>query len=292
MTYLFGQMNDDKAAKQICEKLARVGVRASIKRLEDGSLGLYVEQKEDVAKAHDFYRVSLGMPPRFEVSPEVEAMARVPFGQATGALIGLSLGVALMGWLGDVEQVRAHLMISNSRHGLPEVMQGQWWRLLSPAILHFGFIHLLFNMLWLKSLGSIIELTRGKIFLFSIVVISALFSNLMQWWFKGPLFGGMSGVVYALLGFLWLAKTFNPAEKFSLPRQDVIMMIGWFVLCLTGLLGPIANYAHGAGLAIGMFCGILAGMIQSREYNFLKIGQYLLGIVFVLALTWFFETFI
>jgi GlpG protein len=50
---------------------------------------------------------------------------------------------------------------------------------------------------------------------------------------------------------------FNRAFGFALHQSTVIMMIGWFVLCWTGLLGPIANWAHTAGLLIGMAWGFL-----------------------------------
>lgn len=290
MPYLFGQLNDNKAAASICKKLEQRGISANFTQVEDGSFALLVEKEEDVAAAHDLYRVSIGMPPRFEIPAEAVAMSRVPFGQGCGFLILLCVCVSLLTWFGDAELIRATLMISMSRSGLPEIMNGEWWRLFTPAIVHFGFIHLLFNMMWLKSLGSLIEFTRGKKFLFTLVLASALSSNLLQWYFKGPLFGGMSGVVYALLGFLWMAKEFNPLEEFSLPKQDVMMMIGWFVLCLTGMLGPIANYAHAGGLAIGMAVGIATGIHIHKKKDALKLAKYSSAAAGVLILTWVSET--
>ncbi len=292
MPYVFGQLNDENTAQAICRRLAARGVTASYVQSTQGSYTLLVEREEDAALAHDYYRVALNIPPRFEIAAEAQAIARVPTGQVTLILIGLCVAVSLATWLGDAESVRALLMISAYTQGLPEIMAGQWWRLLTPAIIHFGFIHLLFNMLWLKSLGSIIELTRGKIYFLSFVFASALISNILQWWFKGPLFGGMSGVVYGLLGFLWMAKEFNPAEEFSLPKQDVMMMIGWFVLCLTGLLGPIANYAHAGGLAIGMVAGIFAGTKAHGHFDSFKVFKFSLAAVVLLGLTWTFETFV
>lgn len=287
MSYVFGQLNDKNAAEQICHKLANLGVSARYSQVQDGSYALFVEEEKDVQVAHDFYRVSLGMPPRFELPPEAAAMARVPRGQATLGLIIICVGVQILGWTGDVNAVRAALMFS-----VPEMLEGEWWRLFTPAIVHFGLIHIIFNMLWLKSLGSIIEYTRGKVFFLGLVLISAAFSNILQFWFKGPLFGGMSGVVYALLGFLWMAKEFNPGEEFSLPKQDVMMMIGWFVLCLTGLLGPIANFAHAGGLAIGMAAGIGAGAYKHGRFEPLKTLKYSLAACAVLVATWATEVFL
>lgn len=293
MPYIFGQLNDIKTADQICQRLRERGIEASYVKGQDGSLGLVVEHEHEVATAHDYFRVALGMPPRFEVPPEALAMAKVPTGHTTLILIAICVGVALLTWIGDADQVRALLMITSGREGqLSEVMSGQWWRLLTPAIVHFGFIHLLFNMMWLKSLGSIIEYTRGRTFFIALTISSALFSNLLQWWFKGPLFGGMSGVVYALLGFLWMAKEFNTEEEFSLPKQDVLMMIGWFVLCLTGLLGPIANFAHAGGLAIGMAVGIGAGIYKSKKLEPVKTLKFSSAALVVLVATWAAEVYL
>jgi len=66
------------------------------------------------------------------------------------------------------------------------------------------------------------------------------------------LFGGMSGVNYALIGYVWIRGRFDPAAGLHLDRQSLIYALIWFVLCFTKLLGPVANYAHGAGLMVGM----------------------------------------
>ena len=99
----------------------------------------------------------------------------------------------------------------------------------------------------------------------------------------------MSGVVYSLLGFIWMVKTFNPKEEFSLPKQDVYMMIGWFVLCLTGLLGPIANFAHAGGLFVGMVAGIFCGIQSSEEYRIVDVLKYVSASIVVIIGTIFVE---
>ena len=86
-----------------------------------------------------------------------------------------------------------------------------------------------------------------------------------QYLVRGPLFGGMSGVVYGLLGLLWMYKKFNSSFEYVLPKNDVWMMIGWFVLCLFGVFGPIANMAHALGLSVGMLWGIVYGSIKAKK---------------------------
>lgn len=287
MPYIFGELNDAKAAREICLKLAKRNVSANFRQMPDGRYTLFVEDESQVRLAHDFYRVSLGMPPHFEIPPEVAALSRVPFGKVTASFILVCVAIAVISWLSDAQIIRSALMISMSREGLPEIMSGQWWRLFTPALLHFGIIHLVFNMLWLKTLGSAIEYSRGIAFFLQLTFVSAIFSNLLQWYFKGPMFGGMSGVVYAFLGFMWMAKTFNPNEEFSLPKQDVTIMIGWFILCLTGLLGPIANFAHAGGLSIGMLYGIVSGIKKTRHAPLKLLILYVLASFTIVFVAWF-----
>lgn len=191
----------------------------------------------------------------------------LPFGPLTAVLIAICVGVAIFSKLGKVDEVVEHFFISlggpDADGGwLPEVMHGQPWRLVTPIFLHFGIMHLVFNMLWLKDLGTVIERLTSTRLLFGLVLVSGVLSNLGQFAFAGPFFGGMSGVVYALLGFVWMKSKFDPASGFRLDKQTVIMMVGWFFVCMTGAVGPVANYAHGFGLGIGMVWGFVSAKVH------------------------------
>ena len=74
----------------------------------------------------------------------------------------------------------------------------------------------------------------------------------------------MSGVVYGLLGYIWMRAKFDPFSGLFLHKNTVIMMLVWLVLCFTGLLGPIANLAHLFGLLIGMAAGFLFSQLRVR----------------------------
>ncbi|SDS08724.1 GlpG protein [Halopseudomonas litoralis] len=147
----------------------------------------------------------------------------------------------------------------------------QWWRLIAPMFLHFGWMHLAFNALWYWELGRRIELRSGAWWLLGLTVLFALVSNTAQWLFGGPaIFGGLSGVLYGLLGYCWLYQLLAPNVHFALPKGVVVMMLGWLVLCLSGVVtllgfGAIANAAHVGGLVIGCLCGAVAGGLQRRR---------------------------
>ena len=139
---------------------------------------------------------------------------------------------------------------------LPEVREGEVWRLITPIFLHGGLMHILFNMMWLVQFGRFIESRFGGAKLLAIILAVGIGSNLAEYLWKSPYFGGMSGVNYGLFGFLWMKGKFGRDQNWELPQQTVQLMLMWMVLCFTGMLGPIANGAHLGGLVIGALLGI------------------------------------
>jgi membrane associated rhomboid family serine protease len=181
------------------------------------------------------------------------------FPVATVALIAVSVLASLTSALGS--GAPTPLLINDP--GAPffaSIAGGEIWRLVTPMFVHFGILHILFNMMWLWDLGRAIELRKGALFIVLFVVAVGVASNLAQYVItQNPLFGGMSGVVYGLLGYFWIQGRINPYFGMALHQSTVIMMLVWYVLCWTGLVGPIANWAHTAGLAMGVAWGYAAG---------------------------------
>ncbi|MGE7993175.1 rhomboid family intramembrane serine protease [Pseudomonas sp. NPDC089554] len=151
--------------------------------------------------------------------------------------------------------------------------EGQWWRLVSPMLLHFGVLHLAMNGLWYWELGKRIELRQGSWVLLGLTLLFSLVSNFAQHYFSGPsLFGGLSGVLYGLLGYVWLYQWLAPNPHFNLPKGVLVMMLIWLVVCLTGVIGQlgfgqIANAAHVGGLLIGCLAGLLGGARAKRKLS-------------------------
>ena len=143
-------------------------------------------------------------------------------------------------------------------NSLLEIRSGQFWRLITPIFIHFNLLHILFNMLWLFDLGSMLERKKGSPFLILFIVAIAVPSNLAQYAFSGPMFGGMSGVVYGMLGYVWMKSRFAPEEKMYLHPSTVTMMLVWFALGFFGVIGSVANVVHATGLVIGVAWGYLS----------------------------------
>ncbi|MCC3702756.1 rhomboid family intramembrane serine protease GlpG [Rouxiella badensis] len=132
------------------------------------------------------------------------------------------------------------------------------WRWFTPAFLHFSILHILFNLMWWWYLGGPVEKRLGSGKLFTIALISALLSGWGQSLFSGIYFGGLSGVVYALMGYVWLTGELKPERQLSLPRGLMVFAIAWLALGYFNVMGlAIANAAHVFGLAVGLimaFC--------------------------------------
>jgi GlpG protein len=171
-------------------------------------------------------------------------------------LIAISIIVALASTLGkNIEMLEPFFISKYINAGLPEIMEGEIWRIITPIFIHFGLIHILFNMWWLFDLGGILEIRQGSPRLGLLVGVIGVLSNLGQFLWDGPGFGGMSGVVYGLLGYVWVQGKLNPRFGLELHQNVVYLMLFWFVLCWTGLVGPIANMGHTVGLVSGLLLG-------------------------------------
>jgi GlpG protein len=140
----------------------------------------------------------------------------------------------------------------------------EWWRLITPTFLHFSLTHLIFNCLWIYILGSKIELIDGRGVFLTLFLISGLSSNLGQYFLTGDyLFGGLSGVVYGLLGYCFILDLENRGQRYDLPNALYIFMFIWLLIGFTGLLkifgfGNVANIAHLVGMIAGFIVGLIA----------------------------------
>jgi len=149
-------------------------------------------------------------------------------------------------------------------NGLNNILHGEVWRLVTPIFLHFGILHLLFNVWALSSFGTLIELRRGSLRLAGLVLIAAVVSNLGQYLYmervnpgEPQLFGGISGVICALFGYIWIKGLYEPEQGMILHPSNVTWVLLYLALCMTGAMGPIANAAHVVGLIVGVAFGVL-----------------------------------
>ncbi|WP_371876222.1 rhomboid family intramembrane serine protease GlpG [Vibrio sp. HB161653] len=182
------------------------------------------------------------------------SLLRQQAGWLTLMLMALCIGVFFLLQLPTANNVFALLHFPAS-----DEQQWQLWRWFSHALLHFSTIHIAFNLLWWWQLGGSVEkrLSSGK--LMQVLLLSAFVSGAGQFWVSGANFGGLSGVVYALLGYCWILGHRSPHLGIGLSKPTVGFMLVWLVL---GYLQPflaIANTAHLAGLIVGVLMAFVDG---------------------------------
>ncbi len=141
--------------------------------------------------------------------------------------------------------------------------QWQLWRWFTHAFLHFSVIHIAFNVLWWWQLGGDVEKKLGAGKLLSLFLFSAATSGLGQYWVEGANFGGLSGVVYALVGYLWMLGYYAPKLGLGLSKPIVGFMLVWLVLGFVQPFMAIANTAH----LVGLLCGVAMGLLDANKFN-------------------------
>jgi len=153
----------------------------------------------------------------------------------------------------------------------------EWWRLITPMFIHFSFAHLSFNCLWIYILGPKIEKFDGYFLFITLIVFTSISANYAQYFFSGPsLFGGLSGVIYGMLGYCMTIEFEEQQERYDLPPALYLFMIVWLLLGFTGILdlfgfGSVANFAHLGGLISGIIFAMITllfqGLIKGYEKN-------------------------
>jgi GlpG protein len=138
---------------------------------------------------------------------------------------------------------------------------------------HFEIWHVLFNLLWAKDFGKLLEPRFGTPRFAGFVAISAIVSCGWQLAFSDSTGIGFSGVVYAFFGYMLAARDRDPIYRLFLNRNTILWMVGWLILCViltfTGTW-KVGNAAHIAGLLFGGLLGFAGG--PSRLALLAKVG--------------------
>ena len=156
--------------------------------------------------------------------------------------------------LGDTEDVMYMLRIGASY--TPNVLDGEWYRLITCMFLHFGIEHLFNNMLLLLFLGDMLEEFVGKWKYLLIYLGGGLAGNLLSLIveiYKGDMAvsAGASGAVFAVIGGLFVVLLKNKEQA-----QDISASRVLFVIVLSIYHGfqstGVDNVAHIGGALAGI----------------------------------------
>ena len=135
------------------------------------------------------------------------------------------------------------------------------WRLWTPTFIHYTLAHLATNLYLWWLFASKLE-NESRLELLIVVFFSAAGANACQWWWEGADFGGLSGVVYALMAYLYLMHRFGGKSPYKIDPSLCLLMLALIPLAATGIIDNIANFAHIGGLICGtLLAGIYLGII-------------------------------
>ncbi len=234
-------------------------------------------------------------PMRDEFAPPPERRrARWAYAPATYVLVAINclvfVAMVMKGvspWYPTVDQLKAW----GANNGSLVMLQGEWWRLLTSAFVHVGFIHLATNMWCLWNLGLLGEPLLGPIGLAAVYVLSGISGNLLSSAVQGidrhagllgntigPVGAGASGAVFGLCGVLIMLLKSPllpvPPQEVKRLRRSVInfailnFVIGgstWFFRSSI----QIDNMAHLGGFLCGLGLGVpLLPKIGARPQQF------------------------
>jgi membrane associated rhomboid family serine protease len=142
-----------------------------------------------------------------------------------------------------------------------EIARGEWWRLITPMFLHSPgfFLHIAMNSIVLMAFGSQVEQAFGTVRFLAIYLITGFVASATSYAFSAcNILGvGASGAIAGTIGVL-LVYLYN-RRRSQFVRSYMNQLIGLIVInAIFGVVFPgIDNYAHGGGLASGIFLGLL-----------------------------------
>jgi membrane associated rhomboid family serine protease len=204
-------------------------------------------------------------------------------GLVTRTLIGINVGIYLLELAtgGDINGVGSKIFEKGALFG-PLVAQGDWWRLITTAFLHYGPIHLAFNMLFLYWIGTPVEQYLGRARFLTVYLVSGLAGS------AGALVltphGVTLGASSAIFGILGAALVLERQGSYVLGGSAMGLII--INLALSFVLSNISIGGHVGGLVGGAACMLVLSRFGRGHGAYGRFGATeLAGIVAVAALS-------
>lgn len=134
-------------------------------------------------------------------------------------------------------------------------------RSLSPVLLHFGELHLVFNLLWLFYFGTRLEQVQPLAVVLTLYIVTAFCGNVLQYYVSmSNAFGGLSGLVYGLVGYCWLLGVIAPKAGINL-RASTFFAFAIALVAMELFAGDsIASAAHLGGLLAGLAFSVVIAL--------------------------------
>lgn len=156
----------------------------------------------------------------------------------------------------------------------PAVADGEWWRIVSSGFLHFGILHVAFNMLLLWWLGQMLEPSLGRVRFVLTYGVSLLAGSLGALLLDpDALTGGASGAVFGLMAAAVLLLRRRGVD----PMQSGLGGLLVINLLLTFLRPGISVGGHLGGLVGGALAALVLGALDERPWWLSSAALVVLG---------------
>ncbi|MFH0939145.1 MAG: rhomboid family intramembrane serine protease [Planctomycetota bacterium] len=161
--------------------------------------------------------------------------------------------------------------------------EGEWVRLILPNFLHGGLLHILLNNMYLWSIGPSAESHFGSANFGTLYLLSGVAGFCFSQIFGGYLAIGASAALFGLLGAELCVKILRlPRVKYFWRNHEVRQQITWIVLFfligISGMMGPIDNWAHLGGFLVG---SLLASFFEVWRL-WQRLGMAMIAVVLLL----------
>lgn len=145
---------------------------------------------------------------------------------------------------------------------VPRVIQdGEYYRFFTSVFLHFGFEHLMNNMVTLVLIGWNLESEIGKVKFLLIYILSGLGGNFLSAWYEVlkddySISAGASGAIFGVIGALLYVTMRNRGRIGEVSGRRLAFMI--IISLYYGFTSSgVDNLAHIGGLVTGFVAGVL-----------------------------------
>ncbi|WNG87424.1 rhomboid family intramembrane serine protease [Mycobacterium sp. ITM-2016-00317] len=169
----------------------------------------------------------------------------------------------------------------------PAAADGELYRLVTSAFLHFSVTHIAFNMLALYFVGPPLEYALGRLRFVALYLLSALGGSVLVYLLTfNALTAGASGAVFGLFG-----ATFVVGRKLNMDVRSVLAIIG-LNLAFTFLIPlftsqNISWQGHVGGLVTGAVVAAAFVYAPRKQRNLVQAGAAVgLLVLFVGLVVW------
>ena len=143
----------------------------------------------------------------------------------------------------------------------------EYYRLITPMLLHSDIFHILFNSFALFIIGRNVEAALGKARLLTIYLFSVVFATMGSFIFNDNVSIGASGGIFGLVGAMLFISMLYPESIKKLMQKDIITLI--VVNLVLGFTNPrIDNAGHIFGLIGGILAAFAIGYKGQKKFDF------------------------